>query len=182
MALEEQRPLLDRADEEERGDITSNKDVTGQEPNEVVESIIQNYVCFTLYKQDWLVLLACFLGVGMLDGSMYSNGIFTDKMSQDLGVTEEAIQGAASLEVVEVIWVMNREPSFLQHQNIGVIIVYTVADFLAVASIYMPYARLPEVTPISPKTSSPQSAGALFSVGLPPEKSATRRERRCCTS
>ena len=36
----------------------------------------------------------------MLDGSMYSNGIFTDKISQDLGVTEEAIQGAASLEVV----------------------------------------------------------------------------------
>ena len=147
MNLEEQRPLLDRADEEERGDISSNNDVTGQEQKEVVESIIQNYVCFTLYKQDWLVLLACFLGVGMLDGSMYSNGIFTDKMSQDLGVTEEAIQGAASLEVVEVIWVMNREPSFLQHQNIGVIIVYTVADFLAVASIYMPYARLPGVTP-----------------------------------
>ena len=39
MALEEQRPLLDRADEEERGDISSNNDVTGQEPKEVVESI-----------------------------------------------------------------------------------------------------------------------------------------------
>ena len=36
----------------------------------------------------------------MLDGSMYSNGIFTNKISQDLRVTEEAIQGAASLEVV----------------------------------------------------------------------------------
>ena len=94
MALEEQRPLLDRADEEERGDITSNKDVTGQEPNEVVESIIQNYVCFTLYKQDWLVTLACFLGVGMLDVSMYSNGIFTDKMSQDLGVKTGGVFGS----------------------------------------------------------------------------------------
>ena len=100
MNLEEQRPLLDRADEEERGDISSNNDVTGQEQKEVVESIIQNYVCFTLYKQDWLVLLACFLGVGLLDGSMYSNGIFINKISQDLGITEEAIQGAASLEVV----------------------------------------------------------------------------------
>ena len=39
MTLEEQRPLLDRADEEERGDISSNNDVTGQEPKEVVESI-----------------------------------------------------------------------------------------------------------------------------------------------
>ena len=46
MALEEQRPLLDRADEEERGDTSSNNDVTGQEPKEVVESIIHNYVCF----------------------------------------------------------------------------------------------------------------------------------------
>ena len=36
----------------------------------------------------------------MLDGSMYSNGIFTNKISQDLRVTEETIQGAASLEVV----------------------------------------------------------------------------------
>ena len=44
MTFEEQRPLLDRADEEERGDSNSNNDVTRAE--EVVESIIHNYVCF----------------------------------------------------------------------------------------------------------------------------------------
>ena len=69
--------------------ISSNNDVTEQEPKDMVEIIIQNYVCFTLLIQNWLILLACFLGLGMLDGSIYSNGIFTDKMSQDLGVTEE---------------------------------------------------------------------------------------------
>ena len=50
MTFEEQRPLLDRADEEEGEDSNSNNDVTGAE--EMVESIIQNYVCFTLFNTE----------------------------------------------------------------------------------------------------------------------------------
>ena len=39
----------------------------------------------------------------------------------------------------------SREPSLLEHPNLGVFFLYLFADFLAVAS--MPYASLPEVTP-----------------------------------
>jgi len=49
--------------------------------------------------RSWLVVLASFLCICMLDGSMYSNGVFTNTLIKALEASQSAVAGAASLEV-----------------------------------------------------------------------------------
>ena len=76
MCKAEKRPLLgaevgNKKDERREGEEGGQ----GDEEEEVVENC-----------RSWLVVLASFLCICMLDGSMYSNGVFTNTLTKVNGL------------------------------------------------------------------------------------------------
>jgi len=87
MCKAEKQPLLGAGVESKKDEKKGEEGGQGGE-----EEVVEN--C-----RSWLVVLASFLCICMLDGSMYSNGVFTNTLIKALEASQFAVAGAASLEV-----------------------------------------------------------------------------------
>jgi len=73
MCKAEKQPLLGAGVESKKDEKKGEEGGQGGE-----EEVVEN--C-----RSWLVVLASFLCICMLDGSMYSNGVFTNTLIKDIG-------------------------------------------------------------------------------------------------
>jgi len=92
MKQEERKPLLDEKKHLKYGVDVENKEDPGRKTNEVKEEQSEGGAA-------WLVVAASFLCICVLDGTMYSFGVFLEPLMDELDQSRGTISIAGSLQV-----------------------------------------------------------------------------------
>ena len=108
MIADEETPLLG-GEEEGRGDANTNVDMDRRQQQQQqvtgIKCLLFGNVSSTFLQANediwsYLTLFSACVNILTVDGAMYSNGLFTNKLSHYLEASEEEVQRAATLEVV----------------------------------------------------------------------------------